>query len=93
MWYWHNGMDGWGWLGMGLFMLVFWGLVILGIVLLVRLLNSSGPPNTSSRRPIPTEILDERLARGDIDEGEYHLRMAALRASKARPVDDDRKAG
>jgi putative membrane protein len=93
MWYWHNGMDGWGWLGMGLFMLVFWGFVILGIVLLVRSLGSVRSPDSRKGRPTPTEILDERFARGEIDEGEYHLRLAALRSSKARTFEDYRRTG
>lgn len=73
--------DGWGW-GMGLGMLggvVFWVLVIAGVVLAVRwLVERSG-----TRADTPAEILDRRFARGEIDADEY-ARMKRELAGGAR---------
>lgn len=73
MW-WNDG--GWGvgaWLMMGLGMLVFWSLVVAGIVVVVRALGrrDDGRPDEaeSARR-----ILDERFARGELTEEEYRSR-------------------
>ncbi|MEK7862098.1 MAG: SHOCT domain-containing protein [Chloroflexota bacterium] len=70
-------MDGY-WFGFGgLVMLLFWVFVIAGIVWLVLTLSrsqvrsSDGP--SSARR-----ILEERLARGEIDVEEFRTRRAAL---------------
>ena len=85
MWWWH-GDWGWGaWLAMTAGMLVFWGLVIWGVVTLVR----SG---TASREPAarPEEILAARFASGEIDEDEYEHRLATLRAARGRAAE---KAG
>jgi putative membrane protein len=67
---------GWGaWLGMSFGMLVVWGLVAWVIVTLVRQRDKAGSP------PPPTaeEILDERLARGEIEADEYRERLELLR--------------
>jgi putative membrane protein len=43
MMHWYgNGMDGWGYALMTVNMLLFWGLVVGGIVVLVRYLAGSG---------------------------------------------------
>ena len=71
-----NGFSGWG-MGLGfIFMLLFWGLVILGIAALIRLLMT-----TSSRGPrdkSPLEIVQERYARGEIDREEYEQKRSDL---------------
>lgn len=74
---WYDGGWGWGgWLAMTLMMLVFWGGLVAVVVALVR---SSRPPDS---RPDPSRdaraILDERFARGDIDEEEYRRRRDVL---------------
>ena len=61
-------MSSWGGGGMGagwIFMIVFWGLIVLGIVALAKGLFASG----SGKRPM--EILRERYARGEITRAEY----------------------
>jgi putative membrane protein len=82
MMWWHHGAWGAGaWFGAGLMMLVFWAVVIGGIVLLVRSLTARG--GSSENRPPADEarrILDERFARGEITEEEY-LRRGKLIAS------------
>jgi putative membrane protein len=56
-------------------MLVFWGLVILGIVLLVRAL---GGGSDAGDRKDPLRLLQRRLAEGDISVEEYERRRALL---------------
>jgi putative membrane protein len=79
-WFWRYG---WGMGGMmfggGLFMLVFWGGIILLAVLLVRWLGGVNPPDSRQpRRQTPLEILQERYARGEIDKQEYDERKRTL---------------
>ena len=81
MMYWNDGGWGWGaWLMMGIFMLVFWGLVAWVVVTLVR--GSSG--SSGSRRPERSaeEILAERFARGEIDKDEFNERRDALQSMR-----------
>ena len=82
MMYWPDHMGMWGFGLMGLSTLLFWGLLITGIVLLVRYLKSGGP---ASDRGGPERILAERYARGDIDEQEYRQRLQVLRGSGSTP--------
>jgi putative membrane protein len=69
---------------MAISMVVLWGLVIAGIVILVHYLARSeqprgGPP--ADREPSPEQMLAERFARGEVDEAEYHRRLETLRAA------------
>ncbi len=76
---------GWGaWLVMSVMMVGFWGLVIAGIVVLVRYLTGSrqGGGAADSGRSSAEEILAERFARGEIDEDEYTRRRQLLRAGR-----------
>ena len=58
----------------GLGMVLFWGLTVLLAVGLVRLFSSrNATPDKSAR-----EILDERLAKGDIDPEEYEQKKQML---------------
>lgn len=66
---------GWGWLGF-IFMIVFWGLVILGIVYLVKILT--GRNAASSKEETPLDILKKRYARGEIDAEEFARRKKDL---------------
>jgi putative membrane protein len=72
-------MDNMGWWGPGfgwVFMLLFWGLVIFGIVALVRWLAQSRPGRTGEKTPL--DILKERYARGEIDREEFEQKRAGL---------------
>ena len=55
-----------------LIQLVIWGAVIAAVVLLVRRLGPSQKPENA------LSILNERFARGEIDQQEYDARKAAL---------------
>ena len=55
-------------MGLGfVFMLLFWGFIILGIAALIRWLMSQSSPSRSSRDKSPMEIVQERYAGGEID--------------------------
>ncbi|MFZ3018731.1 MAG: SHOCT domain-containing protein [Gallionella sp.] len=70
MYDWH-GFGGWG-MGFGfVFMLLFWGLVILGIAALIRWLMTQSSQDKRPRDKTPLEIVQERYARGEIDREEY----------------------
>jgi putative membrane protein len=71
MWEWHSGWALW-WMGVA--MLVFWGLVTWVIVTLVRQADRGGGGKRGAR-----EILDERYARGEIDDDEYRRRSELIR--------------
>ncbi|KDF00020.1 hypothetical protein Y900_013995 [Mycolicibacterium aromaticivorans JS19b1 = JCM 16368] len=83
-WYDHD-MSGWGYAGMAIGMVVFWVLIIAGIVALIRFTSRApqGPalPQFPLSSESPERLLAARFARGEIDEAEYRQRLAALRAS------------
>ena len=66
---------GWGW-GMGfggIFMILFWALIILGVVALAKWLLSAGDSRGGFRGPGKSalDILKERYARGEINREQY----------------------
>jgi putative membrane protein len=82
--YWYgNGMSGWGYALMTISMVLFWGAVIAGIVLLVRHVGRSGQqtPPPPSQPASPEQLLAERFARGEIDEEEYRRRLEVLQGT------------
>ena len=88
MMYWGNGMGGWGMVLMTVSGLLFWGLIIAGIVLLVRSTGRGGQPGVvAGQAPTPQQVLADRFARGEIDEDEYTRRLQVLggAASTRRP--------
>lgn len=76
----YGGGMGWGaWLTMGFALVVFWGLVITGIVLLVRSLgHREEVPHQPAGPTAALRILEDRFARGDIDADEYSRRRQLL---------------
>ena len=80
MMFWYgNGMSGWGYALMTVGTVLFWGLVIVGVILLVRNL-ARGPHATENADP--ERILAERFAHGEIDEEDYRGRLATLRGRR-----------
>jgi putative membrane protein len=75
-----DGGIGWGgWFVMVAMMVVFWGAIAWVIVTLIRHGSSGSPRPAESAPPEPLQILDERFARGEIDDEEYLRRRAVLR--------------
>jgi putative membrane protein len=64
----------WG-VGMMLMMLVFWGLIIVGLVLGLRWLLTQG---RESRSDTALDILRQRYARGEIDREEFEAKKRDL---------------
>ena len=74
----HMGNYGWGhMLFGGLMMVLVWGAVIALVVLLVRGLTR-GRDESAQQRPTALDILQERYARGEIDQQEYEQRRRDL---------------
>ena len=67
---------GWWWF-MPIFMIIFWGLVIWGIVALVRGLSGSRGSD-SSTTDSALEVLKKRYARGEIKKEEYEEKKKNL---------------
>ena len=69
------GSGGWG--GMGVGMVLFWGVVIALIVLAVR---SMGGGAAKEGDQTPLQILKERYARGEIGQDEFEQKKRDLQA-------------
>src|SRR5262245_28912598 len=80
MWYWGTGAPWWGWL-LGCFgMVMFLGLVILGIWYVV----THAVPGSESPQPDGARaVLDNRLARGEVDTDEYARLRDAITSTEA----------
>jgi putative membrane protein len=79
MMYYGTGMSGWGMALMGLSGLLFWALVIAGIVLAVRYTGRTGPRDVpAGHGPTPQQTLADRFARGDINEEQYTRNLTVL---------------
>ncbi len=71
MWGNHEGMGWWMVFG-GLWMLLFWGAVIAGIIWIVRKLSGHDEANSSAlKRRDPLDIAKERYAKGEISKEEF----------------------
>ena len=75
-----NNMGDFGWLpGFGwIFMLLFWGLVILGIVAIVKWIVAGGASGNTEKSKTALEILEERYARGEIEREEFEQKKRDL---------------
>ena len=82
MWFGNGNISGWGYALMTISMVLFWAIVIFGVVMLVRYLGRSDRQVTHGSNP--EQLLAERFARGEIDEQEYHQRLDTLRGH--RPI-------
>jgi putative membrane protein len=77
-WY-GGGLGGLMWLGMGLFWLILIGLIVW---LVIRLLPGSSEPPTRTSGESAVEILDRRMANGEIDLEGWQAQRAALLAAQ-----------
>ena len=70
------GMMGWGfgygmgWLG-PIFMIVFWVVLIMGIIYLIRWIAGSTGSGSPSGHETPLDILKKRYARGEISKQDF----------------------
>jgi len=76
---WGGGWGGWGILG-GLHLILWWVLLILGIVVLFKLLIGGSLRSGRETADRVLEILKERYARGEIGKEEYEQKKRDLEA-------------
>jgi len=76
---WNDGADcfggGFPMMFGGVFMFIFWGLVIWLIVVAIRKLSSKDKPSEADNA---VELLRQRYSRGEIDTEEYRQRLQEL---------------
>ena len=92
MMFWYG--SGWAWWQAGLMwvgMIAFWALLIWAVYAVVKSITTrdAGQPEPSGGRPAadPRRILDERLARGEIDTEEYRRLRDLIGSDRSgRPV-------
>jgi len=70
-----------GWMASGSIgggMWIFWILLIIGVVVLIKALTGRTADSPAQRRETPLEILKARYARGEINEEEFQHRRSEL---------------
>ncbi|MEP7017244.1 MAG: hypothetical protein ABI899_04395 [Actinomycetota bacterium] len=67
------------WIAMGFFWLILLGLIVW---LVTRLLPASGGETTRPARESPLEVLDRRLASGEIDLDTWQTQRVALLSAR-----------
>jgi putative membrane protein len=75
MMHWGWGDHPWGW-GMGILMILFWVLIILGAVYLIKAI--AGIERKGPRDESALDILGKRYARGEIDREEFEEKKRDL---------------
>ncbi len=71
-------MDGWGMGFGGIGMILFWVLIIVGIVVLTKWLADGPRGSDSQREKSALDVLKERYARGDINREEFEQKRRDL---------------
>jgi putative membrane protein len=78
----HWGGDfGMGFGGGLIFMILFWGLVILGVVYLVKMLLS-GSSTEGKKSESAREVLEKRFAKGEMSKEEFEEAITVLKRNK-----------
>ena len=78
MWWGHMNEYGWGGMGMG--MVLFWVVVIVALILLVKNVRGVGAGKSGEPEKSAFDILQERYARGEIGREEYEQKKQDLGA-------------
>lgn len=78
----HWGGDfGMGFGGGGIFMILFWGLIILGVAYLVKALLGGGSAE-EKKSESAKEVLEKRFAKGEMSKEEFEDAMEILRRNR-----------
>ena len=77
---WGDAGFGWGWgMGFGMIgMVLFWVLIIFGIVVLVRWVGRSSASSGTPASKTALDTLNERYARGEIEKQEFEEKKRDL---------------
>ena len=67
--------------GGGIFMLLFWVLIILGVVYLVKILMGGGS-EADKQHETAREVLEKRFARGEISKEEFEDAIEVLKRNQ-----------
>jgi len=79
----HWGGDfGMGFGGGGIFMILFWGLIILGVVYLVKILLGGGSKEEEKKSESAQEVLEKRFAKGEMSKEEFEEAITVLKRNK-----------
>ena len=84
-WYGDHHPGAGGWLLMSLLTLLFWVAVLGASYALLRAVIERGKDNATDRHSDARRLLDERLARGEIDADDYARRSELLDRSESHP--------
>ena len=78
----HWGGDfGMGFGGGWIFMILFWGLIILGVVYLVKAFLGGGSTE-EKKSELAQEVLEKRFAKGEMSKEEFENAIAVLKRNK-----------
>ncbi len=82
-------MSGWGYAGMVIGMVLFWVLIIVGIIALIRYTTGATQTRVTATPhyrdyETPEHVLACRFARGEIDDTEYRNRLEVLHSTPRR---------
>ena len=78
---WWGGNYGMGF-GGGIFMILFWCLIILGVVYLVKILLGGGSAANKPHGDTAREVLEKRFARGEISREEFEEAIKVLKQNQ-----------
>ena len=81
MQWWGGGQYGMGYGFGGIFMILFWVLIIIGVVYLIKIL-AGGNISTKEKMETAEEVLKKRFARGEISKDEFEAAMEVLKKNK-----------
>ena len=77
MWNISNNPMGWFGFGFGwIFMILFWGLIVWGLIVFIHWIGKQGEREDKSKSAL--EILKERYARGEINKEEFEEKKKDL---------------
>lgn len=79
--YYEHDMNGWGYVGMGLGMVLLVALAVAGGILFIRLAARDLDRGSMLEPPTAEGVLARRFAAGEIDDDEYNRKLAVLRAA------------